>query len=1320
MGTLLHGIACSESIDSSGEKLMMNGLDISTFVPMGVANFEHSSKEASQIVGKVLEAKKIFSKEDCETEGHLYFWEISKVPFLYSIVELFDDTGHSGAQDVAAMAKWQEKLFEQGKIDFKTIFPVVGWSIEGSTLEKQSDGRITSSLAKKVSVTVAPCHKRAYVRVYNPEKSAKKPENRQKSDKFKEILENIFKSEISLEQKELIKSEIDSIIQPLPPIWSSRRATKTIKQAPKQEGPKNLVTPSKNTLKIGRTHNADTNWYTLGKEVCSTESKAVGHCGNLLSHTSGDNLISLRTSHKIGDKEYHEPHVTFVANKGFLTNLKGKGDISKHHEHIVHLLKNPSVKGIFSHSDKSKRTDNFKFSDLSQELQKEVLKHNPNLITDTDSPENHEKILNADIPEHFSHIKKKIALSPSLDSKHHEKLVNDKDWEVRRAIAKNPKLDSKFHDRLVNDEHWNVQTAMKNNSSYIPSVNKSENFELEPLEKGKKDIVKMFGNEAQDHHHQFADWAAKTLPNQNWQVWAAKNYRNNPKSFTKKTKETLEHFSGSKHIPEIASVRFEKDHDLKTGIDLFKKAEKVYNDKLKKNKNLVTPKSTTTHFSTTHEPLTNWHDLGISSCTAEGKAMGHCGNAASAQQGDRILSLRTTHKIKNKEYHEPHLTFINNEGFLGEMKGRGNEKPAPHYHEHIVHLLKNPSIKGIFGGGYLKENNFKFSDLSQELQKEVLKHNPNLITDTDSPENHEKILNADIPEHFSHIKKKIALSPNLDSKFHEKLVNDGDWDVRYAIAKNPNLDSKFHEKLVNDEDRGVRCGIAKNPNLDSKFHEKLVNDEYWDVRHTIAQNPNLDQKFQEKLVNDKDWDVRRAIAQNPNLDSKFHEKLVNDKDRGVRRAMENNPNYKPPVNKSEKPNYNYFDKRHNEYKINFHLEQSKKYDKLGKNPDGSQNKQALGRANHHWNEHLKYQKLALGVKKSESAGSPVSRAGTGAVESESLDKQMQFITKGELEKAKVDQGKTKQEKQWDREERHHVRVKKDGKRIGYPTLIGENPKDVQSGIHTQSPNTGNLGVSDMGYTVRNKDYYQTTNKLKNPNPNKQIRSFDAEVFSDSLSQSFPKQNIRQQIKTNLPKSEKGELEKAPIIFEADEKNPHTTIYRVQNSRGKGPYTTSGLQGGSAWWSKPHISPRHPTPRTDRGFTPADRYDLNEKHRFGFESEEQAKKWFSKEEMEKLNSYGFKLTPVKASKVWGSKKQVFYEHYKEPEVQGKKLAASELSKSEANQQTIDQSIPVWERVQKFRSWLGTIMPNLTPKETKAISRAFAVFKIKEAEKKLTEL
>lgn len=115
-----------------------------------------------------------------------------------------------------------------------------------------------------------------------------------------------------------------------------------------------------------------------------------------------------------------------------------------------------------------------------------------------------------------------------------------------------------------------------------------------------------------------------------------------------------------------------------------------------------------------------WINLNRASCRIEGDAMGHCGNTAASREGDTVLSLRELVVEDGKKFWVPHLTFIlDKDGFLGETKGRNNNKPSAKYHDMIMALLKTDRVVGIKGGGYAAQNNFKLTDLTDEQQKEL-------------------------------------------------------------------------------------------------------------------------------------------------------------------------------------------------------------------------------------------------------------------------------------------------------------------------------------------------------------------------------------------------------------------------------------------------------------------------------------------------------------------------------------------------------------------------------------------------------------------------
>jgi hypothetical protein len=124
-----------------------------------------------------------------------------------------------------------------------------------------------------------------------------------------------------------------------------------------------------------------------------------------------------------------------------------------------------------------------------------------------------------------------------------------------------------------------------------------------------------------------------------------------------------------------------------------------------------------------------WIDLESPSCRQEGNAMGHCGNTASYNGDDTILSLRKSVNYNGDKWWYPVCTFVlDGNGELGEMKGRNNDKPQNRYHPYIISLLKRTDlINGIKGGGWMPQNNFSLNDLTKQEKQQLIKINPNLL-----------------------------------------------------------------------------------------------------------------------------------------------------------------------------------------------------------------------------------------------------------------------------------------------------------------------------------------------------------------------------------------------------------------------------------------------------------------------------------------------------------------------------------------------------------------------------------------------------------------
>jgi hypothetical protein len=146
--TYIDGVASSQAIDTAGEIVDIMGLDCSSL--LGAAfNYEHKSDVPAQIVGKVLEFKKIFSEKDCESDRQKYYWEKVNMPFLYVLGRLFDDKKES-SKEIAALFRDDAENPTEPKM--------VGFSIEGAKVNKEGM-TITRSIARKVTITNMPANK---------------------------------------------------------------------------------------------------------------------------------------------------------------------------------------------------------------------------------------------------------------------------------------------------------------------------------------------------------------------------------------------------------------------------------------------------------------------------------------------------------------------------------------------------------------------------------------------------------------------------------------------------------------------------------------------------------------------------------------------------------------------------------------------------------------------------------------------------------------------------------------------------------------------------------------------------------------------------------------------------------------------------------------------------------------------------------------------------------------------------------------------------------------------------------------------------------
>jgi len=229
-----------------------------------------------------------------------------------------------------------------------------------------------------------------------------------------------------------------------------------------------------------------------------------------------------------------------------------------------------------------------------------------------------------------------------------------------------------------------------------------------------------------------------------------------------------------------------------------------------------------------------WVKLDKEYCDLEGRAMGHCGNTASPKAGDRLLSFRT--KIDGGRQ-RPHLTFIlDKNGFLGEMKGRGNDKPSEKYHPYIIDLLQKDFVKGIKGGGYMPENNFDIDDLDDSTREQMIDAKPALggiaelyekegLTDDvlnlfesqlDSSDLDYEDIVKNVQDPYIIVEKFDNLDEIIDTFSVDRTVSD----LKYAVSE----DEYFIEIISAMVDGTMgEGGYAKDlyDELDKSFQEKI-------------------------------------------------------------------------------------------------------------------------------------------------------------------------------------------------------------------------------------------------------------------------------------------------------------------------------------------------------------------------------------------------------------------------------------------------------------------------------------------------------------------
>jgi hypothetical protein len=159
-------IAGSQLRDTQGEMLSVEGADISD-LERGMGRFnDNHGKGFFNSIGRVTEAKKIFSEEDCkDNPRHKYFWDKVKAPYIYVKGFLYDDEDHMNAKAAAAIIRNIHKSDCPLKIKASVEGGVIARGIKDSTL-------LANTKIHSVALTFTPANMATLVEPTSLDKSA--------------------------------------------------------------------------------------------------------------------------------------------------------------------------------------------------------------------------------------------------------------------------------------------------------------------------------------------------------------------------------------------------------------------------------------------------------------------------------------------------------------------------------------------------------------------------------------------------------------------------------------------------------------------------------------------------------------------------------------------------------------------------------------------------------------------------------------------------------------------------------------------------------------------------------------------------------------------------------------------------------------------------------------------------------------------------------------------------------------------------------------------------------------------------------------------
>lgn len=259
----------------------------------------------------------------------------------------------------------------------------------------------------------------------------------------------------------------------------------------------------------------------------------------------------------------------------------------------------------------------------------------------------------------------------------------------------------------------------------------------------------------------------------------------------------ITHYFGF-NVPAITNYQFLKQ-PVSQVIDDFEQLKDSHESKVNREKPVTPEQTDKVLFEFSNG--TKWWFVDRGYCPEEGRSGNHCGNVMGKHEPtQRILSYRSPegHVI---------LTFILLEnGTLGEMKAKGNQKPSAKYHPYIMPLLLWDRVTGIAPTDrqYAPDLNFNVFDLNDQYLKEIDAKKPNLIT-TQIKSRPTEILKSPVwikEKYRKFVKSNFpAIDPLLfstDNKDWETAISKDKSLVVYAPNTLKNFKQRVSKEFVRD------------------------------------------------------------------------------------------------------------------------------------------------------------------------------------------------------------------------------------------------------------------------------------------------------------------------------------------------------------------------------------------------------------------------------------------------------------------------------------------------------------------------------------------